>query len=88
MTPDTYAAGITEALRYQREEIAANRDAVLAHPDLAARLTADPIGYKTPEQWNGFIPPDSFNGQHNRSPRREALLELVAEARAAKEGAA
>lgn len=82
MTADTFAQGIIESLRYQREEIAARRAAVLAHPDLAARLTREPIGYARADQWNGYIPPETYNGSHNRSPRRTALLELVTEARA------
>lgn len=82
MTRDTYAQGIIETLRYEREEIAARRDRVLAHPDLAEKLTQRPIDYAKPEQWNGYIPPDSHDGRHNRSPRREALPALVDEARA------
>lgn len=82
MTRDTYAAGIVETLHYKREDIAARRINVLAHADLAEKLTQPPIGYKQPEQWNGYIPPDTSEGRHNRSPRREALLELVDEARA------
>jgi hypothetical protein len=60
-------------------DAAARKKAVLAHPDLAVRLTAEPLGYAKPDQWNGFVPPEQFNGQHNDSPRRAALAELVAE---------
>lgn len=56
------------------------RDAVLAHPDLAAKLTQQPLDYTRPEQWNGFVPPELWNGQINDSPRRAALVELVDEA--------
>jgi hypothetical protein len=33
------------------------RASVLAHPDLAARLTQPPLNYARPDQWNGYIPP-------------------------------
>ncbi|MFC9973595.1 hypothetical protein ACFVH6_22140 [Spirillospora sp. NPDC127200] len=58
------------------------RDAVLAYPDLAARLCEDPIGYARPDQWNGYVPPEIADQRHNNSPRREALAEIVAEAHA------
>lgn len=35
----------------------ARRDCVLRHPDLARRLTEFPLGFKFPEQWDGFVPP-------------------------------
>lgn len=58
---------------------------VLAHSDLAARLTQEPIGYTRPEQWNGYVPPRTWGGTVHReypndSPRRAALVELAAEA--------
>lgn len=61
------------------------RARVLAHSDLAARLTQDPIGYARPEQWNGYVPPRTWGGTVHReypndSPRRAALVELAAEA--------
>lgn len=59
-----------------------DREAVLAHPDLAQRLTEPPLGYARPQQWNGFVPPETFNGTRNDSPRRAALVELVEQARA------
>jgi len=58
-----------------------DRDLVLAYPDLAKQLTELPLRFSQPEAWNGYIPPDTFNGQYNDSPRRAALLALVAEAR-------
>ncbi|MGI5162747.1 hypothetical protein ACQEU3_47075 [Spirillospora sp. CA-253888] len=58
------------------------RDAVLTYPDLAARLCEDPIGYARPDQWNGFVPPEIADQRHNNSPRRAALVEIVAEAHA------
>jgi len=56
------------------------RAAVLAHPDLAARLCQPPIGYARPDQWNGYIPPATWREQHNDSPRRAALEVLYLEA--------
>lgn len=58
----------------------ANRAAVLAHPDLAERLTQPPLKYPQPEQWHGGIGPETWNGSRNDSPRHAALAELVAEA--------
>jgi hypothetical protein len=62
------------------------RKRVLAHPDLAARLCQPPLGYGSPEQWNGFIPPRYLPGDAlgviriNTAPRRAALAEISAEA--------
>jgi len=61
------------------------REAVLAHPDLAERLTQPPLGYAQPSQWNGFVPPELFNNQINDSPRRAALVAVVDEALARSE---
>jgi hypothetical protein len=55
------------------------RAAVLKHPDLCQQLL-DELGYQRPEQWNGFIPPATFNGAPNDSPRRAALMLISAEA--------
>lgn len=60
--------------------MADNRRGVLGYPDLARKLTEPPIGFERPEQWNGFVPPEQWREQHNDSARREALVELVAEA--------
>ncbi len=56
------------------------RDLVLSHPDLAAKLCDPPLSYTKPSHWNGFVPPDMFNGKRNSSPYREALAAIVAEA--------
>lgn len=56
------------------------RDAVLAYPDLAERLTQPPIGYPQASQWTGYVPPEQCNQQPNNHPRRQALAEIVAEA--------
>jgi hypothetical protein len=68
------------ALAEAGSRMAANRSAVLAHPDLARRLTEPPLNFPKPEQWRGNIGPDTFGGEHNDSARREALAELVDEA--------
>jgi hypothetical protein len=56
------------------------RELVLSHPDLAAKLCEPPLSYSKPANWNGFVPPDLFNGERNNSPYREALAAIVAEA--------
>lgn len=68
------------ALKDAQNRMAARKAAVLAHPDLAARLTEPPLGFAKPEQWRGNVGPDTWNGGHNDAARREALAELVAEA--------
>jgi hypothetical protein len=82
------AAKWQAALAEARNDSKVNRAAVLAHPDLAAQLTQPPIGYDKPEQWNGYVPPPTFNGAHNDSHRREALAALVLEAHIRQEVAA
>jgi len=62
------------------ELVAERRKLVLAHPDLAVRLTEEPIGYERPEQWTGYVPPLIWNGELNDSARRAALAEICAEA--------
>lgn len=59
------------------------RALVLRHPDIARRLTMPPLGYAQPQQWTGYVPPERWNGEHNDSPRRAALAEIVAAAEAA-----
>lgn len=55
----------------------AERDRVLRHPDIAARLCERPLGYSRPEVWNGYVPPETWQGRHNDSPQRKALLEII-----------
>lgn len=57
----------------QHELCQARRASVLRHPDLAAALCDEPIGYQQPSQWNGYLPEAS-------TPRRQALVALVEEA--------
>lgn len=57
------------------------RGLVLRHPDLAAKLTAQPLNYERPDQWTGYIPPSTTaTGALNTTPVRPALLALVHEA--------
>lgn len=78
---DQHVHGLwTRAHEEARARLTANRTAVLAHPDLAQRLTEPPLSYPRAEQWNGGVPPETFGGEHNGSARREALVEIVAEA--------
>jgi hypothetical protein len=57
------------------------RKLVLSHPDLAAKLCSYVVGYSKAENWNGWIPPelDSY-GARSDSPRRAALVAILAEA--------
>jgi hypothetical protein len=67
------------------EDAAYLRELVLAHPDLAERLTLPPIDCVSAAHWNGFIPPlmtCAEGGKRNDSPRRPALIEVCAEAMA------
>ena len=59
---------------------AARRALILRHPDIATRLTKQPLNFTAPEYWNGSLPPELWNQVRNDSPRRPALLEMVAEA--------
>lgn len=63
-----------------RERALQRRALLLRHPDLATQLTHLPHGPGTAEQWTGAVPPELFNGVRNDSPRRPAILALLAEA--------
>jgi hypothetical protein len=63
-----------------RVECARRRGLVLRYPDLAAKLTEPPLRFTTPEHWNGYIPPSTWNQAINTAPCRTALLALVEEA--------
>lgn len=57
------------------------RGLVLRYPDLAAKLAEPPVGFSSPEKWNGYIPPATdCTGAMNTARCRPALLALVAEA--------
>lgn len=49
------------------------RSLVLGHADLREALTLPPIGFKEPQQWNGFVPA-------GESVRATALRDVVLEA--------
>lgn len=66
-----------------RQECIQRRTLVLSRPDLARRLTQPPLNYTQPEQWNGYLPPEHYNGMVNDSPRRAALVDIIAAAEAA-----
>lgn len=70
--------------------MSSERDLVLGYPDLAARLTRQPLDFKTAEQWNGYIPPymtPSYDRHvRNDSPQRVHLVAIVREAIARKYG--
>jgi hypothetical protein len=81
--PGAYAAaGALWRKRFAetQQRMKQQKAAVLAIPELAQRLTEPPLGFAKPEQWNGGIPPETFNGERNDSARRDALLALVEEA--------
>lgn len=56
------------------------RARVLAHPDLAGTLTKPPLDYARADQWTGYVPPATWSGSMNDSPRRTALVMVCAEA--------
>lgn len=56
------------------------REVVLSQPEIAARLCESPLDYTRPDQWNGFLPPETFNGERNNSPRFAALAAICADA--------
>jgi len=47
------AIGVLDA----SDDCAERRARVLKHPDLAKRLTEQPVGYSDPAHWNGWVPP-------------------------------
>lgn len=59
---------------------ARQRALVLAQPDLAAQLLEPPTALERADQWTGYIPGNHWDGRPNRSPVREQLAALVAEA--------
>lgn len=80
-TPETRVDQFARIRQAKTAEIADRRRRVLAHPDLAARLTERPLDYTKPEQWNGYIPPEYWAQARNNCPRRAALLQLLADVR-------
>jgi len=68
---------VASAIEEARKACRDRRKRVLAHDDIAQLLTQQPIGYKQPQQWNGFIPPELWRERHNDSPRRAALVKIM-----------
>lgn len=73
---DLFGPAMAEA----RARSAERRIRVLAHPDLAARLTHRPLGYDDPHQWSGYVPPRTWHGKLNTAPQRQVLVDICAEA--------
>lgn len=81
VTTETFMRLFAEAAEKSRVDSARRRELVLKHPDLRDQLVGYLIGYSKPENWNGWIPPATdAKGARNNSPRRAALIALVAEA--------
>jgi hypothetical protein len=71
-------AFIKEQKRAAATRNAHRRGLVLAYPDIAVKLTEQPLNFSAPEKWTGFIPPSTLcTGALNTSPVRPALLALV-----------
>jgi hypothetical protein len=79
-----------ECHKARQEHLRRNRDykaRVLAHPDIAARLTEPPMRYTRPDQWSGYIPPqwiagagdNPAEGRLNTSPYRAQLVDIMTE---------
>lgn len=63
--------------RIAAEQCRARRARVLAHPDIAVRLTERPMNYPAPEFWTGYIPPAKRGDDRpNPSPIRRQLLDI------------
>lgn len=70
-----------DRIHAERRQLSESRRArVLAHPDLAIKLTAAPLDYTEPGRWSGYVPPRMWAEQLNNSPRRAALVDICAEA--------
>ncbi len=65
-----------------RQECEDRRRRLLAQPDIAKRLTGQPLNYKRPDQWTGYVPGAIVTWRKNgtpimnSSPYRAALLEI------------
>jgi hypothetical protein len=86
MTRPSPAAAVLAELARAHADAAEYRKLVLAEKDLAARLTARPLEFKQPEQWNGYIPPYMIPADQgharNDSAQRVHLVAIVREAMA------
>lgn len=86
MTRPNPAHAVIAAVSQARNDADDHRKLVLSFDDLAARLTARPLEFKQPTQWNGFIPPymtpaDQGHAR-NDSAQRVHLVAIVREAMA------
>lgn len=87
---ETWRQLLARIYNEQHEIVKARRARVLSHPDLAAKLTAPPLSYADPKQWNGFVPPATWGDRTypdgswkplpNTSPLRAALVDISTEA--------
>ena len=69
---------LTTAQAHERN--VAQRALVLAHPEVARRLTDYPLALREPKCWNGFVPPELWREERNDTPQRAQLLAIIAEA--------
>jgi hypothetical protein len=69
-----------EKLAAAKEICRIRREAVLSRPEIARRLCEPPLDYSHADQWNGYLPPETFNGERNNSPRFAALAAICADA--------
>lgn len=81
MTSQGQLGGWSQPIREAAEAAAARRARVLAHPDIARRLTDPPLCYRNPEAWNGHVPPATIEGPagpvRNTSRMRLALISIL-----------
>jgi hypothetical protein len=84
---DVLKAGpCVDAARQAAKQSTEQHKLVNRYKDIAAKLCDPPLGYKSPGQWRGYIPP-AYDPEHidgviplNHSPRRTALMALLEEA--------
>jgi hypothetical protein len=75
--PHARRQGWDQAIAEEREQCSNRRARVLAHPDIAQRLTDRPMSYARPDQWTGYIPPYLVSGEKvNSSPIRHQLVAI------------
>lgn len=70
-----------DPVEQEQQKCRDRRRRVLAHPDIAIRLTHPPMRYPSPEMWTGFIPPALISSgagdKPNKSPIRKQLIAIV-----------
>lgn len=79
--PRKYTGRFADFELMAQEKVRERRARVLAHSDIAKRLTESPLNYPTPDMWNGYVPPaevPTINGwKRNESIRRRALVLIL-----------